>query len=328
MGLKSAGPAYNFGAALPGENHLNHFKSQHRHFPQKPSGWREWLRRLNQARIRLSRGRKRLYASSLAFKTILAIVPALAIIMAVLAANGFTHQRERLLDKIVDVIYPVDSSTMTLDPVEQKNIEELNQIGKQQIRISVQGFASHAGKVGLLGLLAFFIILLLLMRDVEHSFNTLWGIEQKRPWEAQALRHGIFLLGTPLLAIIFLTLEQWVSGINLFHSAMNNGIFSAVLSYVLLGLLCAWMYIWIPNVKVDRRAALLAGFVTALLIDSGRRLITWYAVHILSQSRIYGALWIFPVILLWFYLSWIIILLGAEVTFMLQSPPEKKGLGK
>jgi membrane protein len=303
---------------------LNHFKSHHRHFTKSPSGWREWIRRFNESRRRLSQGRKRLYASSLAFKTILAIVPALAIIMAVLAADGFTHQRERLLDQIVDVIYPVDSTTLSLDPDEQKNIEELNQIGKQQIRLSVQRFAGHAAKVGLWGLVAFFAILLFLMRDVEHSFNILWGIDQKRPWLTQALRHGIFLIGAPLMAIAFLSLEEWVRSVHLFHPALHSWIFSVALPYVLLGLLCAWMFIWIPNVKVEHRSALLAGFVTAFLIETGRRCITWYAVHIVSQSRIYGALWIFPVILLWFYLSWIIILLGAEVTYIFQEPSVKK----
>jgi membrane protein len=115
-----------------------------------------------------------------------------------------------------------------------------------------------------------------------------------------------------------------VKGVDLFHPALHGWIFSVALPYVILGLLCAWMYLWIPNIKVNGRAALLAGFMTAFLIETGRRLITWYAVHIVSQSRIYGALWIFPVILLWFYLSWVIILLGAEVTYMLQEPGKKE----
>ena len=58
-----------------------------------------------------SQGHKRLFASSLAFKTILALVPALAILMAVLSSDAFGDKRDQLLDQIVDVIYPVQTQT-------------------------------------------------------------------------------------------------------------------------------------------------------------------------------------------------------------------------
>jgi len=296
---------------------VNHFKSSARHF-SKPAPAPRWRRALA-AWKQLFQGRKRLYASSLAFKTLLALVPALAIIMAVLSADQFLGPREQLLDKIVDLIYPVDASQLDLDPGELKSIQRLNLTAKQQIRGSIQRFAAHAGKVGLVGLGAFFLVLLLLMRDVEHSFNILWGLPSKRGWLTQAARHGAFLAAAPLAAIALLSLERWAAQAHWFYPWLNHWLFGTLLPYLVLGLVCAGLYAWIPNTKVEWRAALLAGAGTAFLIETGRRLVTWYAVNIVSHSDIYGALWMVPVILLWFYVSWVIILLGAEAAYLFQT---------
>jgi membrane protein len=297
---------------------LKHFKSSDRHFSKPAAPHPFSPRRLAAFAKQLIRGRKRLYASSLAFKTLLALVPALAISMAVLSADTFAAQREQFVDKIVDMIYPVDASNLNLDPGEHKGIQKLNQVAKDQIRASVQSFAAHAGKVGLFGLAAFFVVLLLLMRDVEHSFNILWEVENKRPLHSQTLRHGLFLISAPLVAITFLSLERWLGQARLFGPGFHHFVFSTAIPYLSLGFICAAMYLWIPNAKVAWRSALLTGAVTAALIETGRRLITWYAVNVVSHSNIFGALWMIPVILLWFYLSWVIILLGAEATYLLQ----------
>ncbi len=298
---------------------MKHFRSSDRHFSHAPKPAPLSPRRLLTLAKQLIRGRKRLYASSLAFKTLLALVPALAISMAVLSADSFADQREQFVNKIVDLIYPVDDSSLNLDAGEHKGIQRLNQVAKDQIRASVQRFAAHSAKVGLLGLAAFFVVLLLLMRDVEHSFNILWEVGDKRALHAQILRHGILLIGAPLAAITVLSLETWMARESWLSPGFHHWLFTTLVPYLLLGLICAAMYLCIPNTKVAWRPALLAGAVTAFLIETGRRLITWYAVNIVSHSNIYGALWMIPVILLWFYLSWVIILLGAEATYLLQA---------
>ncbi len=126
-----------------------------------------WIQ-LNQARKRFMTGRKRLYAGSLAYKTVLAVVPALAILMAVLAADAFTQKREQILDGFVDVIYPVEGPVggSFLNPGEKEGIQRLNRTGKDQIHKAVRGFARHAGKVGLVGTLVFFGVLFFFVRDV------------------------------------------------------------------------------------------------------------------------------------------------------------------
>ncbi|HEY5039260.1 MAG TPA: YihY/virulence factor BrkB family protein [bacterium] len=270
------------------------------------------------------KGHKRLYASSLAFKTILALIPVLAIITALLASDFLGPKREQLLDQIVDAIYPVDSQpgSSFFDPTEPQNLQQLNQVGKQQIRISLKKFANHARKVGFFGFLGFGLVVFLLLRDVENSFNFLWGVEKSRHFISQSIRHAIFLFVAPILAIFLLTLKGWVQSWNLFGHVLNGWLFFSLVPFLGLWAVCAWMYAWIPNLKVDRRAAIWSGFLTAILLEIAQRCISWYTLNVMAKSHIYGALWVIPVILVWFYLSWTIILFGAEVSFYLQKKRE------
>ncbi len=270
---------------------------------------------------RPTKGHKRLYASSLAFKTLLALVPALALVMVVLANDAFSQKREQVLDQIVDVIYPVQIQTDSslLDPSEPKNLQQLNQVGKQQIRFSMKKFALHSQKVGLIGFIGFVVVVFLLLRDVEGSFNFLWDVGKPRPLFAQMFRHVVFFMGLPILAVLLLVLKGWVDQWHWISSFVPHWIFSKALPFVFLWAACSWMYLWLPNEKVRRKAALLAGLAAAVLLEVARWGMNWYTLKVLERSHVYGALWVVPVILIWFYLSWTVILFGAEVAKVLQS---------
>ncbi len=301
--------------------------------PRRPSGiWQDLKAILWAAGKALGtggrphRGHKRLYASSLAFKTILALVPALAILMAVLSNDAFAQKREQLLSQIVDAIYPIQtqSTNSILDPDEPQYLEQLNQLGKQQIRISMRKFALYSKNVGLIGFLGFLLIVLFLMRDVEHSFNYLWGVEKPRPLLAQMIRHATFFIGLPLVGLFLLTLRGWAGSLNVLHPSFRHWLFATVLPFLSLWAACAWMYAWVPNAKVEARSAALTGLVAAILLQTARWGMNWYTLKVFERSHVYGALWVFPVILIWFYLSWTILLFGAEVAFFVQQYRSQK----
>ena len=304
---------------------LNYFPNRSKY--TSPQGFvndgRQFLRAVGRAFGRAShniKGRKRLYASSLAFKTALALVPALAIFMAVLAGDAFTQKREQLLDKIVDVIYPVESSDEAdaFGPPEPQNLKQLREAGRQKIHWMVNHFANRAKKMGLAGLAAFAVVVFLLLRDVEDSFNFLWGVDQGRHFLAQFFRFGSLLIGAPLLAILLLTFRGWFQGGYLLKTSFGTWLLSAAVPFLCLWAICGWMYYWIPNAKTSFKTAASSGLLASLLLEVGQWGLGWYTLHIASTSRVYGALWTIPVILLWFYLSWTIVLFGVEVAFFFQ----------
>lgn len=271
------------------------------------------------------KGHKRLFASSLAFKTIMALVPALAIVMAVLANDAFSQKRDQLLDQLVDAIYPVQtqSTTSIFDPTEPNNLKELNKVGKQEIRISMKKFAAYSSKAGLLGFLGFLVVVFLLMRDIENSFNFLWGVQASRPVLAQMVRHTIFFIGLPVIAILLLTLKGWFSQLDFLRPLVHSWVFMTFVPFLAVGAACAWMYLLVPNAKVERHSAILSGLFVSFLLEVARLLMNWYTLKVLQRSHVYGALWLFPLILLWFYVSWSVILFGAEVSYFVQKHREK-----
>ena len=265
---------------------------------------------------------KRLYASSMAFKTILALVPALAIAMALLSGQAFTEKRGAILDKIVDVIYPVEDleHDPTLNDVDMAKMQTLNQAGKEEIRSSMDKFASHARRVGFTGLIAFAVVVFLLLRDVEISFNYLWGIPKGRPVGAQIIRHMGFLVGAPMAAVLWLTFKGWIQGLALLRPILGLPFIPIFYSFLALWICCSLLFFLVPHTKVHLRGAVWAGFMASLALEIAREIMNYYTVHVLEHSHVYGALWVFPVILIWFYISWTIILFGAEVAYYLQDP--------
>jgi membrane protein len=220
----------------------------------------------------------------------------------------------------VDAIYPVQIQTTNsfLDPNEPQNLQELNQLGKQQIRLSMRKFALYSKRAGFIGFLGFFIIVFLLFRDVEHSFNFLWGVEKPRKLLAQMVRHGTFFIGMPLIGLVLLTLKGWVGAFSFFNPSFHHWLFSTALPFGVLWAACVWMYVWIPNARVDSRTAVLTGLFVAFLLETARWAMNWYTLKVLEGTHVYGALWMFPVILIWLYLSWTVILFGAEVSYYVQ----------
>src|SRR5665213_172514 len=273
-------------------------------------------------------GHKRFFASSLAFKTILALVPALAILMAVLSNDAFSFRRDQILDQIVDSIYPVQTQTDNsfLAPDEPQNLQQLNQIGKEEIRISMKKFAAYSRRAGFFGFIGFLVILFLLMRDIEHSFNFLWGIESPRPILSQIIRHAVFFVSLPIAAIILLTFKGWFLNLGLIRPMIHDWFYSTFLPYLTVATACACMYFLIPNTKVEKRSALLAGLLISFLLEIARWLMNWYTLKIFERNHVYGALWMIPVILLWFYISWSVVLFGAELTFFIQKHRNRHSL--
>lgn len=278
------------------------------------------VKRAFQRASHILKGRKRLYASSLAFKTVLALVPALAVLMAALADDNFSKQREEILDRFVNAIYPVETEVYGPWPPtsEIATLQRLNDAGKKQLRVAVSKFARQARTMGWAGFAAFTGILFLLLRDVEDSLNFLWGVQKARSFLAQVLIYGALLAGFPFLVLPYLAgngrVGEWIPFL------LRSG---GILSFVLLWLVCAWVYKWVPNVKVRWRPALWGGFLAASLLETARWGVGWYALHAVASSRVYGILWMFPIILLWIYLCWTILLFGAETAYFTQTGRER-----
>ncbi len=268
------------------------------------------------------------HASALAYQTLLGLVPILALTLAILSNPGFEKGRTRFLDKVVDGLYPVEAQGWGLDPSDRVALEKLNRQGKALVRETINDLTRTAGRVGLAGFLGLLAVVVMLYRNIESSFNLLWGVERSRGWLRQALRAALFLLALPLAVWASLILKRVLEFLPFLghHSGPGASLFwRGVYPFLVVSFVLTLIYRTVPRAKVQFRAALGAGLLAGLALESSRHLFTYYAVKILKLSHTYGALAVMPMVLVWLYLSWAVVLFGAEAAHVLQHMDQPDG---
>jgi len=271
---------------------------------------------------RMAYNRCLFHASALAYQTLLAVVPVLALSLAVLSNGAFEGPRTAFLDKVVDALYPLQSQTWAMDaPSDRAALEKLNRQGKNLVRSSIDRFAHGAARVGTAGFLGLLMVVVFLFRNIETSFNLLWGVEKGRRWGAQTVRAVLFLVGVPLLvwtALLLKTLLTYLPVLKPGSGAFASFLWGTLYPYLAVVAALTVLYRWVPRAEVNPRSARQAACVAALVLEAFRHLFTFYAVRILNVSRVYGALAVVPLVMVWLYLSWAVVLFGAEVAHVLQ----------
>lgn len=247
-----------------------------------------------------SKDRLPLHASALTNTTLLSLVPALAITFALMKGIGMEKD---LLTWIAEYTAQMPEKFREfVDSYVVKSITDLN-------------FAALGG-VGVAFLL---VTTVQLMRSIEESFNTIWAVRESRPFLRMCTDYISTIIVVPILILAAGTLRsEWVlSHLGVFSSAYQkilqlSGFFTACLAFT-------FIYRMLPNTRVEFRPALGAGLAAALAW------LTWQKVYVLFQfgvarlNPIYGTFATIPIFLLWLYASWVIVLVGAELSFSLQN---------
>lgn len=236
-------------------------------------------------------------AASLTFTTLLALIPLLAIGLTVFSAfPAFSEYSLKFKSFILANLVPEASGKV--------------------ITIYLRQFSDNAGKLTALGIGGLIITALLLMFTIEDAFNHIWGVPKARKILARTLIYWTTLTLGPLLLGVALSINTALFG--------HEGLLSALplldwllehlgsLIFNVLGL--ALLYAIVPNCYVPPRHALIAAAVVALLLQGMQALFTFYIQQFTTYTLIYGAFASFPILLLWLYLCWSLILGGAVLS--------------
>ena len=251
-----------------------------------------------------------LRASALTYTTFLSLVPILAVAVAILTALGY--QRE-LADRILEYIARGAEAVREEDPVRQ---------GVEKIVEFVDGI--RAGSLGGLGGAALVLVAISLLATVEQSMNAIWEVERGRPW----LRKGADYLSLVLVAPILLGLGASLTtlarlpGEDGLAAAASQALNSPLLRSVfgVFPFLAVWVvfifiYNFIPNTRVQWRSAVLAGLIGGTLWQLAQAAYIGFTVELLADRyhRMYGAFAWLAILVVWVFVSWSILLFGAEV---------------
>jgi membrane protein len=244
-----------------------------------------------------------LRASALTYTTMLALVPMLAFMFAFLQGLGVQNLLEPLL---VERLPMGSEETVHLILNFVKNIE--------------------VGTLGAIGLGSLLLTTLLQIGTVEQALNAIWGVTEGRTLPRKLTDYMSVLIIVPMA--LFLTMASTAALRNqaLVAFLMRQhiigdalvGVFS-LLRYAMVWFALTFVYAYMPNTRVKLMPALIGGVVGGSLWQGAQWGYIEFQIGMAKYNAIYGALSQLPVLMFWLYVSWAIVLLGAELAFALQN---------
>lgn len=266
------------------------------------------LRSVLYLRQEFSSGDLNLRAMSLVYTTILSLVPLLAFSFSVLKGFGVQNQVEPLLLEYFAALGPDKSVEIT-----SKIVEFVNNI---DVRV--------LGAVGL-GLLVYTIVTL--MQKIEVAFNHAWHVRSQRTFAERFTTFISVLTVGPLLVF---------AAIAITGSVMHNSLMESITAYEPLGTIAAqltrlapyllvigaftFFYILIPNTRVRFSAALAGGVTAGLLWETAGYIFAYFVASATKYQAVYATFGTAMFFMIWMYVSWLILLVGASVSYYVQHP--------
>ena len=183
-------------------------------------------------------------------------------------------------------------------------------------------FAGQANKLGVAGVVILLITALALILTIDRTLNGIWRVRQPRPLGQRVLVYWAAITLGPLLLGISLSITSYaISASKGVVGVLPGGVqllLDALQFFLMAGAMAA-MYHYVPNIQVKWGHAWSGGLFVAAGLELAKRLLTLYLGKVPSYSVVYGAFATVPILLIWIYIAWVIVLLGAVITAYLPS---------
>jgi membrane protein len=257
--------------------------------------WFDTLRTLAQ---RFREDRLGLTASSLTFTTLIGLVPLMTVMLSLFSAFPlFARFQFALQQYFLESLVP--------DNIARPVLKALNQ------------FAAQSSKLGSVGLLLVLATALALVLTIDRTLNGIWRVPRARPWTQRLLVYWAAITLGPLLLGASLALTSYAVSASRGLVADLPGVLAwplGALELLLLAAAFAGLFRFVPNAPVRWRHAWAGGVFVALAFELAKRGLAWYVKTVPTYSVVYGAFATVPIFLLWIYLGWVIVLLGAVIS--------------
>jgi len=266
-------------------------------FVQTLQTW-PWLETLKTLRQRFREDRLGITASSLTFTTLISLVPLVTVMLAVFSA------------------FPMFSSVQ--GSVEKYFLQALVPDGiAKPVLTALTQFANKANRLGSVGLIVLIFTALALMLTIDRTLNAIWRVRTPRPIAQRVLVYWAAVTLGPLLVGGSLTLTSYaLSASKGLVGGMPGGVklFLDALVFALQAAGVAALFHYVPNTTVRWRHAITGGVFVAIGLEVAQWGLAWYLRRIPTFSLVYGTFATLPILLVWIYLGWVIVLLGAVIS--------------
>jgi len=268
-----------------------------------------------------------LRAGALAYTTIFALVPVLALLIAMLGAFApFREYESRIVDFVLNQLLPPVKDSQNPQATQDVALRIKNFLLEKQEALREASTAIGAVGVGVLVL-----SIISLMTSIEKAFNTIWHVDKPRTLVNRVIYYWSLTI-VPILVVISLAFAasltsssavQWLKTLPVISFLVTHETTTLVVGAG-TPLLFMWiaftaLYIYLPNTPVRLKSAAIGGTVGAVLFELAKWASFVFSSRFIRYKALYGAFAALPIFLVWIYFVWVIVLLGAEVAYAHQN---------
>ncbi len=278
--------------------------------PRKKSFFIKQLRIFTLAMKGFAEGKVQLKASSLTLYSILSVVPVMAMIFGI--SKGFGIQ-DTLKEKLM-------SSFQQYEQVDGHH--ELI----SWVLDSADNFLSQAkgGFIAGAGLILLFWSVMKVLGNIESSFNDIWQIKKQRSFTRKFTDYLSMMLIAPIFIFLSSGVTYFISSqfdkvVGIIPLLENFRFLLGLVPYILIWFLLTIIYMVMPNTKVNFSSALIAGIIAGTMFQFIQWVYMEFQIGISRYGAIYGSFAAIPLFIIWMQMSWLIVLIGAEISFANQN---------
>ena len=244
-----------------------------------------------------------LRAAALSFTTILSLVPFFALTFAVLKGLGVQNKLEPLILQQVTA-------------------------GSQEMVSRIVHYINNTNmtSMGAIGLVSLIVTVIALLTSIEEAFNFIWGVRETRSYYRKFSDYLSVVVSAPLLLLAATSITTTLQSQSLMQWFISSSYFGdlflfvfSLVPYLSIAVALVFLYIFIPNTNVRLKSALIGG----ILAGASWQVAQWGYLHfqvgVSKYNAIYGTMAVLPVLMVWIYTSWLIVLFGVEVVYAHQN---------
>ncbi len=276
-----------------------------------------------------------LHASSLTFISMLSLVPVLALGLSLARVSGYsetmrTEAKAFVRDMVADVSVPAaagdaERTAVQAPPAGVITVERVEKL-IDTVFDRINSF--NYGALGGLGLIFLFWTVIEMIGKVESTFNKVWGVDEDRPLFRKFTDYLCVIIIVPTLVFaaasipVVNVLRTHVASFGndlLISRLMGVNVFRAAWSLLLFSLAFCFLLRFTPNTRVKFSAGMYGGFITAIGFAVWMKICMAAQIGVAKYSAFFGSFALLPIMLFWVYISWQILLVGAEVSYAVQN---------
>ena len=237
------------------------------------------------------------YSGYLSYVTLLSMVPLLAVIFSLLSIFPFF---EKLKEEVEEFVF-------------RNFVPELGDVLQEQIL----SFVDNATRMTPFGLIVLLVVALLLLSSIDHTLNQIWRVGKNRGIILSYSIYIVVLISSPVLLGTGLAANSYLVSLGGIEEGSDFSAIKLILSSMhFLGsfLFFLLLYIVVPHTKVHFWSAVFGALIATLLFELSKSIFALYFIHFPVYQAIYGALAVIPLLFVWVFISWVVVLVGAQIS--------------